>query len=192
MQKTKQFAIKICVRHSQHIGICHCQLLVNGQSKYWQLLQASVQWHQVAMAFVIYHKLSNIPTRWASTALSTLGGARVDPAKQPSLPTFFHTDLNLSLAIHHYPSCLNHKLLCSDTNYFSSDKGSSALPHFLLRFIHIYISSFSWAILYICVPKAMLGLETDTVLWLVHSSTRGFQLTFRISQYIFLSHLKCV
>lgn len=79
-------------------------------------------------------------------------------------PHFFHTDLNLSLAIHHYPLCLNHKLLCSDINYFSSDKGSSALPHFLLRFIHIYISSFSWAILYICVPKAMLGLETDTVL----------------------------
>lgn len=122
MQKTKQFAIKICVRHSQHIGVCHCEQLVNGQSKYWQLLQASVQWYQVAMAFVIYHKLSNIPTRWASTALSTLGGARVDPAKQPSLPTFFHTDLNLSLAIHHYPSCWNHKLLCSDINYFSSDK----------------------------------------------------------------------
>ena len=142
------------------------------------------------MVFVIYHKLSNIPARWANTALSTLGGARVDTAKHPSLPTFFHTDLNLSLAIHHYPSCLNHKLLCSDINYFSSDKGSSALPHFLLRFIHIYISSFSWAILYICIPKAIFGLATDTVLWLVHSSSRGFQLTFRISQYIFFITFK--
>ena len=63
-------------------------------------------------------QLSTVTVRWASTALTILGGTHIHPAIYSSFPSFFHTHLNLSLAIHHHSSCLNHKLPCSDFNYF--------------------------------------------------------------------------
>lgn len=69
--------------------------------------------------FCYYH----LPGR---PALHYLGCIRVDPANPPP------KHLSLSLAIHHYPSCLNPEFLSSDFNccFFPPTK---ALPHLLLQ-----------------------------------------------------------